>query len=67
MSARKVTLWLIRETVLARLYSTEDLQKNARNSENEVWIPKSIVEHASKTGDMHTLTLPEWFLSKNGL
>ena len=61
--------WLIRETELARLYSKVPLNTVGRLVEHTdtLWIPKSIVEHTTKRGSEHEVTLPDWFIEKNGL
>ena len=58
-------LWLIRETELARKYSTVPPVKSTDDS--CVWVPKSIIEHTTKRGDEHEVKLPDWFIEKNGL
>lgn len=58
-------MWLVRETEKARLYC-----KHGRpNSEpsDEIWIPRSIVEHTSKMGNQHIVELPDWWIEKSGL
>lgn len=59
----QITLWLVRETELARLYSKIPPERHSEKSD-EVWIPKSVVEHTSKTSSQHTVTLPDWFVQK---
>ena len=61
-----ITFWLIRETEAARLYSKVRPDRNP-TKEDQIWIPKSIVEHTSKAGFEHTVTLPDWFVEKEGL
>lgn len=61
-----ITLWLIRETELARLYSKVRPDRHP-TKDDEIWIPKSIVEHTSKCGNEHTLKLPDWFAEKSGI
>ena len=62
-----VRLWLMRETAKARLYSKVPTKSPGRNVEqsDQVWIPKSIVEHTSKVGDEHVVKLPDWFVEKH--
>lgn len=62
----QITLYLIRETSLARLYSKDPADKRTPAS-REFWVPRSIVTHTSKMGDMHIVTLPEWFIQKEKL
>lgn len=62
----KLRYWFIRETEKARLYSTTNPKVSGRDV-NEVWIPKSVIEHTSKRGDEHTIDLPDWFVEKEGL
>jgi len=64
-----MTLWLIRETQLARLYSKVPTNASARLVEESdmLWVPKSIVEHTTKRGNEHDVKLPDWFIEKNGL
>ena len=59
-------LWFLRETDLARLYSTTD-PKDPHREPNELWVPKSIVEHTTKRGDEHDVKLPDWFIEARGL
>lgn len=61
----EVTLWLVRETDKARKYC-----KHGRPQPEEsdmIWVPRSIVEHTSKMGDQHIVTLPDWFVEKEKL
>jgi len=59
--------WLIRETEKARLYSKLPPEKYHGDKEDEIWIPKSIIEHTTKRGNEHELKLPDWFIEKNDL
>ena len=61
--ATRVTLWYQLETEAAYLYSKTPPTRDV----DPVWVPKSIVEHRSKTMDQHIVTLPEWFVEKEGL
>lgn len=61
------TLWLVRETNLARLYLKKPPKDPKTDVFNEVWVPRSIVEHTSKMGIQHIVTLPDWFLEERGL
>jgi len=61
-----ITLWLIRETAQARLYSKVRPDRSPDKGD-EIWIPKSIVEHTSKRGNEHDVKLPDWFIQKEGL
>ena len=60
-------LWLLRETEKARLYSKVPHEKYQGDKEDELWIPKSVIEHTTKDGNQHDVKLPDWFLEKNGL
>jgi hypothetical protein len=59
-------LWLVRETEKARLYSKTD-PKDPDRVPDEIWVPKSIIEHTTKRGDEHDVKLPDWFIEKEGL
>ena len=61
-----ITLWLIRETAAARLYSRVRPDRHP-TKEDEIWILRSIVEHISKCGNEHNVKLPDWFIEKEGL
>lgn len=63
---RKVRLWLIRETPDARLYSKLPPDRHAGPADT-VWIPRSVIEHTTKMGIEHYLTLPEWICDERGL
>ena len=65
----KIRLWFIRETDLARLYSKVPIGQPGRTPEpsDELWVPRSIVEHTTKRGNEHELDLPDWFIEKSGL
>ena len=58
--------WLIRETELARLYSKIPLDRNPESSD-QIWIPRSIIEHTTKRGNEHEVKLPDWFIEKEKL
>jgi hypothetical protein len=60
------TLWFVRETPLARLYTKIPPDRHPTQAD-QIWVPRSIVEHTSKMGDQHIVTLPEWFVEKNDL
>lgn len=68
MATSKRTLWLKAESRsgLARLYTKIPPERHP-GPDDEIWVPRSIVEHTSKMGDQHILTLPDWFVEKNGL
>jgi hypothetical protein len=67
MSTTKVNLWFNRETEKARHYSKLPPIRNPTN-EDMIWIPISIIEHTSKNvGHHHIVTLPDWFVEKEGL
>lgn len=57
----------MRETEKARLYSKLPPEKYHGDAEDEVWIPKSIIEHTSKRGVEHQVKLPDWFIQKEKL
>lgn len=59
-------LWLIRETEKARLYSTTD-PADPHREVNELWVPKSIIEHTTKRGNEHDVKLPDWFIEARKL
>ena len=59
-------LYFIRETDKARLYSTTDTSDPHREV-NELWVPKSIIEHTTKRGNEHDVKLPDWFIEAKGL
>ena len=61
-----ITLWLIRETDRARLYSRIPPERNLEESDC-FWIPKSIIEHTTKRGSQHVVDIPDWFLERNNL
>ena len=60
-------LWLLRETEKARQYSKLDPERHLIEDSDRVWIPKSIIEHTTKRGHEHEVTLPDWFIEKEGL
>jgi hypothetical protein len=67
MNTGKRTLWFVRESPKARLY-TKVPPDRYPTEEDEIWVPRSIVEHTSKMANgMHIVTLPNWFIEKNGL
>jgi hypothetical protein len=37
------------------------------NEEDIVWVPLSIIEHTTKRGRDHVVTLPDWFIEKERL
>ena len=70
--ATTMRLWLIRETELARLYSTVPPERHPVLDTKDpdcdvVWVPKSIIEHTTKRGNEHDVKLPDWFLEKHSL
>lgn len=66
MSAAKVNLWFIAETANARQYCRHNRPNPERS--DFVWVPKSIIEHTSQNvGGQHVVTLPDWFVQKEGL
>ena len=61
------TLWFIRETYLARLYSKLPPERHPC-PEDEVWLPRSQIERTPKYPDgRHEVTLPDWLGEKKGL
>jgi len=69
MSA-KVNLWVIpghMDSVMARRYSK--LPPSRQPADDDfIWVPLSIIEHTSRNvGGHHVVTLPDWFVEKEGL
>lgn len=66
-STQTVRLWFERETELARYYSKVPPERHPMIGDF-IWIPRSIIEHTRKfpSGEHH-LTLPIWFVEKEGL
>lgn len=62
----KIRLWFLRETDKARLYSKLPPERNP-TKEDEIWIPRSVIEYATKFGNEHHLTITDWFADKNNL
>jgi hypothetical protein len=68
MNTTKVNLWFIRETAAARQYSKVPPERHPQEYSDYIWVPKSIIEHTSKnTGGHHVVTLPDWFVDREGL
>ena len=65
---RKVRLWFVRDTSSgkARVYTRVPPERHPAK-EDEVMVPLSLVEHTTKCGVEHVVTLPEWFLDKERL
>jgi len=71
---RKIKLWYIgKETAAARRYSKLPSSRHPQDGDY-LWVPLSIIEHATKypakPGEEwpeHVLTLPEWFLGRESL
>lgn len=67
----RVRLWFIRETEKARLYCRfaphPDLEFEGAEDSDKIWIPHSVIEHTTKRGAEHEVTLPDWFIEKEGL
>lgn len=61
-----IRLWFVRETLEARLYRKIPMDKPAERVDF-CWIPKSLIEHTTKNGDEHYVTLPAWFVDKHNL
>lgn len=60
-------LWFIRETEKAYLY-TKVPPDRMRQRDDEIWIPKSQVEHRSKQPNgLHEITIPTWLAENKGL
>jgi hypothetical protein len=75
-STEKIRLFFVRETPLARAYVKHNRPKMIQGfhetpPDDVVWIPRSIIEHTSKLNaanqNEHILTLPNWFIEKEGL
>lgn len=64
--ATTIRLWLVTETEKAWRYSKVPLDRFDDKTDC-VWVPKSIVEHRTKRGAEHEVTLPDWFVEKAGL
>lgn len=71
VSATKIRLWFIQQTEKARLYCRfaphPDLGFANADNTDKIWIPRSIIEHTTKRGNEHVITLPDWFIEKEGL
>lgn len=65
---RKVVLWFVKDTSSgkARIYTRVPPERNPAR-EDEVCVPLSLVEHTTKRGAGHVVTLPEWFCDKENL
>lgn len=64
-STTVVRLWFSRETAAARQYWTTP---PGNREQRAIWIPKSIIEHTSKQPNgLHQVTLPDWFIEKEGI
>lgn len=59
----KRKLWFMRETDKAFQYSKTPPDRER----DQIWIPKSIVEHRTKIGNEHIVTLPSWFCENENL
>ena len=62
----KMRLWFIRESANARFYSRVPMDRHPELSDC-LWIPRSVVEHTTKRGIEHEVTLPDWFIDKENL
>lgn len=60
------TLWYVRESEKAFLYTRIPPERRPTKAD-EIWIPKSIVEGRTKTGNTHVVRLPSWFYDQNDL
>jgi len=58
----KIRLWYITESEKAYLYSKVP-PGSSRNPgpEDQIWIPKSVVEHRTKRDNEHEVTVEDWF------
>jgi hypothetical protein len=64
----KVRLWFIRETPAARLYSRLPPERRTKDDRSdEVWLPRSQIEHTMKFGDEHHLTVTDWIAEQKDL
>lgn len=68
----KTRLWLLRETEKARLFSRLPKERRDRlhrdDHSDEVWIPRSVIEHQTKFANCEChLTVADWFAEKNDL
>jgi len=71
MATEKVKLWYMNETVRAYLFSKIPSSRQGDKTD-QVWIPKSLVEHIQKWPAKQNelwpewiLTMPDWFVEKN--
>ena len=64
--ATVIRLWYVRESSAAVLYTTVPPERHPGELE-EVWVPKSIIEHRTKRDREHLVTLPCWFIERKGL
>jgi hypothetical protein len=62
----KLRLWYVTESDKAYLYNKVPPERSP-SSEDQIWIPKSIVEHRTKRGNEHEVTLPDWFIEQRKL
>lgn len=64
----KIRLWLIRDRPeeKARFYSKLPPERSPEK-QDMIWVPRSLIEHCTKRGAEHELTLPDWFIQKNNL
>lgn len=81
MKGTVIRFWYIRSTFsdaaktieMARLYCRRPIDTSKagwRSPEVDkdcIWIPASIIEHTMRRGTEHEVTLPDWFIAKNGL
>lgn len=65
-----VSLFLVKETDLARLYR----RQGQRNDEPDIWVPKSVCSHTTKYPPMgegklplHRVEIDWWFIKKHNL
>jgi len=58
-------LWFVKQTDKARLYLKHN--RPGADDDDYLWIPLSVIEHTTKLGDEHEVTLPDWFIEKEWL
>jgi hypothetical protein len=63
---RKVRLWFKHQSTAARRYCKLPPERNP-SPEDDIWLPLSQIEHTSKRGNEHVVTIPEWLAEEKGL
>ena len=70
MPASVVSLWFVRDTGKARLYTKIPPERSPTKTD-EVWVPISITEgttkHGTTPGSQHDVKLPDWFITQKNL